>query len=104
MSMKKGPRGDLFSLVGVRGLEPRTSSLSGMRSNRLSYTPSFRKELYRISEGRANRPPRSEGAGTPMYWGCCSFYFTPVPECSGQVWGRPDRWADPECLIRLRTV
>src|SRR5699024_7224084 len=36
-----------------------------MRSNRLSYTPSFRKELYRISEGRANRPPRSEGAGTP---------------------------------------
>jgi hypothetical protein len=26
-------------LVGVRGLEPRTSSLSGKRSNRLSYTP-----------------------------------------------------------------
>jgi hypothetical protein len=25
--------------VGVRGLEPRTSSLSGKRSNRLSYTP-----------------------------------------------------------------
>ena len=28
-----------FELVGVRGLEPRTSSLSGKRSNRLSYTP-----------------------------------------------------------------
>jgi hypothetical protein len=28
--------------VGVRGLEPRTSSLSGKRSNRLSYTPSWR--------------------------------------------------------------
>ena len=30
---------DKKSLVGVRGLEPRTSSLSGKRSNRLSYTP-----------------------------------------------------------------
>jgi hypothetical protein len=27
-------------LVGLRGLEPRTSSLSGKRSNRLSYSPS----------------------------------------------------------------
>ena len=30
---------DKKCLVGVRGLEPRTSSLSGKRSNRLSYTP-----------------------------------------------------------------
>ena len=29
----------LVHQVGVRGLEPRTSSLSGKRSNRLSYTP-----------------------------------------------------------------
>ena len=29
-----------FGLVGLRGLEPRTSSLSGKRSNRLSYSPS----------------------------------------------------------------
>ena len=28
-----------FTLVGLRGLEPRTSSLSGKRSNRLSYSP-----------------------------------------------------------------
>ena len=27
-------------VVGLRGLEPRTSSLSGKRSNRLSYSPS----------------------------------------------------------------
>ena len=27
------------SSVGLRGLEPRTSSLSGMRSNHLSYKP-----------------------------------------------------------------
>src|SRR5262249_42716695 len=32
----KGP----LTLVGLRGLEPRTSSLSGKRSNRLSYSPS----------------------------------------------------------------
>jgi hypothetical protein len=32
-------RGD-SDLVGLRGLEPRTSSLSGKRSNRLSYSPS----------------------------------------------------------------
>ena len=30
----------MFWLVGLRGLEPRTSSLSGKRSNRLSYSPS----------------------------------------------------------------
>jgi hypothetical protein len=29
--------------VGLRGLEPRTSSLSGKRSNRLSYRPSYRQ-------------------------------------------------------------
>ena len=28
-------------MVGVTGIEPVTSSLSGMRSNRLSYTPAF---------------------------------------------------------------
>jgi hypothetical protein len=31
---------DLRICVGLRGLEPRTSSLSGKRSNRLSYRPS----------------------------------------------------------------
>ena len=30
------------SMVGVTGIEPVTSSLSGMRSNRLSYTPAFK--------------------------------------------------------------
>ena len=28
-------------MVGVTGVEPVTSSLSGMRSNQLSYTPAF---------------------------------------------------------------
>ena len=35
--------------VGVRGLEPRTSSLSGRRSNRLSYTPLAAREARRVS-------------------------------------------------------
>ena len=30
-----------LGMVGVTGIEPVTSSLSGMRSNRLSYTPAF---------------------------------------------------------------
>ena len=34
-----GPR--LFLLVGLSGLEPPTSRLSGVRSNRLSYKPIF---------------------------------------------------------------
>ena len=40
-------------LVGLRGLEPRTSSLSEMRSNQLSYKPhksSKIKNLYRTFE------------------------------------------------------
>lgn len=35
----------LSVLVGVGGLEPPTSILSGSRSNRLSYTPSQRGEV-----------------------------------------------------------
>ena len=44
-------------LVGVPGLEPGTSSLSGTRSNQLSYTPSLyykvRSSPYRIFNGGA---------------------------------------------------
>ena len=44
-----------YKLVGVLGVEPRTSSLSGTRSNQLSYTPSFplksclRRRLRRLT-------------------------------------------------------
>ena len=44
-----GPR---ISGVGVGGLEPPTSALSGQRSNQLSYTP----EVWRLS-----RPAVQEG-------------------------------------------
>ena len=38
-------------LVGVLGFEPRTSSLSGTRSNQLSYTPLFPKKLPPFAHG-----------------------------------------------------
>ena len=45
-------RGRLLLLVGLRGLEPPTSRLSGVRSNHLSYKPMFlihsRESLKRI--------------------------------------------------------
>ncbi len=41
--------------VGVRGLEPRTSSLSAKRSNRLSYTPVGQIREYRILTVWRNR-------------------------------------------------
>lgn len=43
-------------LVGVRGLEPRASSLSGTRSNRLSYTPSNEETLPEEERCRKRRP------------------------------------------------
>ena len=45
-----------FVLVGVPGLEPGTSSLSGKRSNRLSYTPK--------GSAARNRVPRAPAAPT----------------------------------------
>lgn len=37
----KNKKDDLFQLVGLNGLEPSTSRLSGVCSNQLSYRPSF---------------------------------------------------------------
>ena len=62
-------RGRVSIGVGVRGLEPRASSLSGTRSNRLSYTPegqpyrlgystAFRRLLASINRSRARSPRR----------------------------------------------
>ena len=39
----EGPEAaNALTCVGLDGLEPSTSSLSGMRSNRLSYSPQIR--------------------------------------------------------------
>ena len=45
-----------LKMVGVLGLEPRTSSLSGTRSNQLSYTPIPQKVAY----------PSATGLGSPL--------------------------------------
>ena len=59
-----GPKlADLGGWVGLRGLEPRTSSLSGKRSNRLSYRP-FSSPLTGTNlHALDGWPPRSAGTG-----------------------------------------
>ena len=47
--------------VGVRGLEPRTSSLSGRRSNRLSYTPLAAREAHAAPRNAAGIGYRIRG-------------------------------------------
>ena len=42
------PLGRRSGVVGVAGFEPATSSLSGMRSNQLSYTPRAMVELIGV--------------------------------------------------------
>ena len=49
------PRCVLGACVGLGGLEPPASSLSGMRSNRLSYRPVGDNELYRPYDTRSKR-------------------------------------------------
>ncbi len=70
-------RADLqeFWLVGLRGLEPRTSSLSGKRSNRLSYRP-FSNPLTGTSSSAAAvtdsraRPGSRPRDVRPAVWAC----------------------------------
>ncbi len=63
--------GSLSSMVGQRGLEPRTSVLSGLRSNRLSYWPLKMAPLRRTPPPRPphtrrrSRPARCEPRSTP---------------------------------------
>ena len=44
-------RKSLDSLVGLTRIELVTSSLSGMRSNQLSYSPEFKRGLARLQRG-----------------------------------------------------
>jgi hypothetical protein len=45
----RGPRGGAAQVVGLGGLEPPTSRLSGARSSQLSYRP---KAVLALHEGR----------------------------------------------------
>ena len=63
-------------MVGVLGFEPRTSSLSGTRSNQLSYTPSFPQKVATLrsrSSGLLLRKSFGYFSGTPLSGIPCGF-------------------------------
>ena len=67
--MDLSSRENTYSLMGLSGLEPPTSRLSGVRSNRLSYKPSVvsdaRKFSFRMETKRFE-------LSTPCLQGRCS--------------------------------
>ena len=73
--------------MGVRGFEPRTSALSELRSNQLSYTPGvkprrFRSEASnrRVFSTRVQVEPLTFIGHPPICSGiCCNFCFLAVP-------------------------
>lgn len=54
--------------MGLDGIEPSTSELSALRSNRLSYSPVRDEQDYRTSEARPNR-------------GCTPLDYQPYARC-----------------------
>ena len=48
----------IIFIVGLAGIEPATSPLSGVRSNRLSYSPGAGSSPYRTASERGNRVSR----------------------------------------------
>lgn len=49
-------------MVGLDGLEPSTSVLSGLRSNQLSYRPLNKQKDYRIPPVKPNQNPLLQSA------------------------------------------
>ena len=74
------------NMVGVLGFEPRTSSLSGTRSNQLSYTPGFPQKRPPFGHGprvRSNfRPAAGRFRGCPR----SPFVRAAAPYSELRVW------------------
>jgi hypothetical protein len=64
--------------VGLGGLEPPTSRLSGVRSNQLSYRPKYLHDRGRIRAGGRNRVP-----GIALVAGSCG--ASAWPSCGGTI-------------------
>ena len=63
-----------IKLVGVLGFEPRTSSLSGTRSNQLSYTPDIPLKMALPSATGLGSPfGNRHFPGAPLYVSPCAF-------------------------------
>ena len=65
-SLFSGSEPRLFYMVGLSGLEPPTSRLSGVRSNQLSYKPIF--EIFRFQwrwRDSNSRPPACKAGALP---------------------------------------
>ena len=53
------PTSFVFFMVGLGGLEPPTSRLSGVRSNQLSYKPTYKKDSWSLKTKQQVQQPNS---------------------------------------------
>ena len=83
-------------MVGLGGLEPPTSPLSGVRSNHLSYRPKNGAVRWWSLSGSNRRPPACKAGALPAEL---------KPQCcqSGSGHGKPPRATVIECRKLVRT-
>ena len=62
-------------MVGLNGLEPSTSRLSGVRSNQLSYRPKLSYNAYMIKRKSKSFKTKQNKAGVESKLICLAPYF-----------------------------
>ena len=82
-------------MVGLGGLEPPTSRLSGVRSNHLSYKPKFNKN----SQCRNFRLPRKEVIQPHLPIRLPCYDFTPVIDFALGDLLNDQLWAPPTSVV-----
>ena len=100
-------------MVGVLGFEPRTSSLSGTRSNQLSYTPLFPLKVPPFGHGprvfcfaKASgtfRGPRSPAFRAASPYSCLREWMMSAKTGSYQI-ARPVIFLDSSIRVRQRST